>query len=104
MLRAARLLSLHSTSRLPVKRIPNRFERVPTRALKHATDKSNSTSKSKTINTSHNTSHQHEMSKRTSYERSELGHTTTKRAKQVDEDLPYDILQEALGAQDEVKE
>jgi deoxyribodipyrimidine photo-lyase len=43
------------------------------------------------------------MSKRTSYERSELGHTTTKRAKQVDEDLPYDQLQEALGAQDEVK-
>jgi deoxyribodipyrimidine photo-lyase len=44
------------------------------------------------------------MSKRTSYERSELGHTTTKRAKQVDENLPYDQLQEALGAQDEVKE
>ncbi|KAH7079341.1 FAD binding domain of DNA photolyase-domain-containing protein [Paraphoma chrysanthemicola] len=41
------------------------------------------------------------MSKRTSYERSELGHTTTKRAKQVDENLPYDQLQEALGAQDE---
>ncbi|KAH7405699.1 FAD binding domain of DNA photolyase-domain-containing protein [Phaeosphaeria sp. MPI-PUGE-AT-0046c] len=44
------------------------------------------------------------MSKRTSYERSELGHTTTKRAKQVDENLPYDQLQEALGAQDEVKD
>lgn len=44
------------------------------------------------------------MSKRTSYERSELGHTTTKRAKQVDENLPYDQLQEALGNQDEVKE
>ncbi|KAH8726862.1 FAD binding domain of DNA photolyase-domain-containing protein [Phaeosphaeriaceae sp. PMI808] len=44
------------------------------------------------------------MSKRTSYERSELGHTTTKRAKQVDEDLPFDQLQEALGAQDEVKD
>jgi deoxyribodipyrimidine photo-lyase len=44
------------------------------------------------------------MSKRTSYERSELGHTTTKRAKQVDEDLPYDQLQEALGAQNEVTE
>jgi deoxyribodipyrimidine photo-lyase len=44
------------------------------------------------------------MSKRTSYERSELGRTTTKRAKQVDEDLPYDQLQEALGAQDEIKD
>ena len=44
------------------------------------------------------------MSKRTSYERSELGHTTAKRAKQVDENLPYDQLQEALGAQDEIKD
>jgi deoxyribodipyrimidine photo-lyase len=44
------------------------------------------------------------MSKRTTYERSELGHTTTKRAKQVDENLPHDMLQEALGAQDEVTE
>jgi len=44
------------------------------------------------------------MSKRTSYERSELGHTTLKRAKQVDEDLPYDQVQEALGAQDEIKD
>ncbi|CAO2657726.1 Nn.00g038520.m01.CDS01 [Neocucurbitaria sp. VM-36] len=42
--------------------------------------------------------------KRTSYERSELGHTTTKRAKEVDEDLPYDQLKEALEAQDEIKE
>jgi len=44
------------------------------------------------------------MSKRTSYEKSEIGHTTTKRAKQVDEDLPYDQLQEALGAQNEIEE
>ncbi|KAF1947226.1 deoxyribodipyrimidine photo-lyase [Clathrospora elynae] len=44
------------------------------------------------------------MSKRTSYERSELGHTTTKRAKQVDQNLPYDQLREALGAQDEVRD
>ncbi|KAB2107220.1 Deoxyribodipyrimidine photo-lyase [Alternaria gaisen] len=44
------------------------------------------------------------MSKRTSYERSELGHTTIKRAKQIDEDLPYDQVQEALGAQDEIKD
>ncbi|KNG45845.1 deoxyribodipyrimidine photo-lyase [Stemphylium lycopersici] len=44
------------------------------------------------------------MSKRTSYERSELGHTSTKRAKQVDENLPYDQVQEALGAQDEIKD
>jgi deoxyribodipyrimidine photo-lyase len=42
--------------------------------------------------------------KRTSYERSELGHTTTKRAKQVDENLPYDQLQELLGAQNEIKD
>ncbi|KAL6151435.1 hypothetical protein ACJBU6_10417 [Exserohilum turcicum] len=44
------------------------------------------------------------MPKRTSYERSELGHTSIKRAKQVDENLPYDQVQEALGAQDEVKD
>jgi deoxyribodipyrimidine photo-lyase len=43
------------------------------------------------------------MSKRTSYEHSELGHTTLKRAKRVDNHLPYDQIQEALGAQDEVK-
>lgn len=49
-------------------------------------------------------SHTHTTSKRTSYERSELGHTTTKRAKQVDENLPYDQLKEALETQDEVKD
>jgi deoxyribodipyrimidine photo-lyase len=40
------------------------------------------------------------MSKRTAYDRDELGHTTTKRAKEVDESLPYDQLKEALGAQE----
>ncbi|KAH9866359.1 hypothetical protein IAQ61_008364 [Plenodomus lingam] len=49
-------------------------------------------------------SHKNLPSKRLSYSRSELGHTTTKRAKQVDENLPYDQLQEALGAQVEVKQ
>ncbi|KAH7381602.1 FAD binding domain of DNA photolyase-domain-containing protein [Pyrenochaeta sp. MPI-SDFR-AT-0127] len=49
-------------------------------------------------------SHKNLPSKRTSYERSELGHTTTKRAKQVDENLPYDKLKEALEAQDEIKD
>ncbi|EMD65297.1 hypothetical protein COCSADRAFT_169794 [Bipolaris sorokiniana ND90Pr] len=44
------------------------------------------------------------MSKRTSYERDELGHTSAKRAKQVDENLPYDQVQEALVVQDEVKD
>ncbi|KAF2131889.1 Cryptochrome/photolyase FAD-binding domain-containing protein [Dothidotthia symphoricarpi CBS 119687] len=44
------------------------------------------------------------MSKRTTYERSELGHTSTKRAKQVDQNLPYDILRDALGAQDEIQD
>jgi deoxyribodipyrimidine photo-lyase len=44
------------------------------------------------------------MSKRTAYDRSELGHTTTKRAKQVDENLPYDQLKQLLEAQDEVKD
>ncbi|PSN69922.1 Cryptochrome/photolyase FAD-binding domain-containing protein [Corynespora cassiicola Philippines] len=43
------------------------------------------------------------MSKRTAYQRSELGHPTTKRAKQVDEDLPYDHLLSALESQSEVK-
>ncbi|KAF1365621.1 DNA photolyase [Lizonia empirigonia] len=41
------------------------------------------------------------MSKRTAYDRDELVHTTTKRAKEVDENLPYDQLKEALGAQEE---
>ncbi|KAF1841375.1 Cryptochrome/photolyase FAD-binding domain-containing protein [Cucurbitaria berberidis CBS 394.84] len=49
-------------------------------------------------------SHAHTASKRTSYERSELGHTTTERAKQVDQNLPYDQLKEALEAQDEIKD
>ncbi|KAF2643434.1 Cryptochrome/photolyase FAD-binding domain-containing protein [Massarina eburnea CBS 473.64] len=44
------------------------------------------------------------MSKRTSYQRSELGHPSTKRAKQVDEDLPFDNLIEALDAQEEKKD
>lgn len=44
------------------------------------------------------------MSKRTAYDRDELGHTTTKRAKEVDENLPYDQLKEALGAQEEKKD
>ncbi|KAF2007480.1 Cryptochrome/photolyase FAD-binding domain-containing protein [Amniculicola lignicola CBS 123094] len=44
------------------------------------------------------------MSKRTAYSRSELGHTTTKRAKQVDEDLPFDNLLEALKSQFEVRD
>ncbi len=39
------------------------------------------------------------MSKRTAYDRSELGHTSTKRAKQVDAETPYDHLLEALKAQ-----
>jgi deoxyribodipyrimidine photo-lyase len=39
------------------------------------------------------------MSKRTAYDRSELGHPTTKRAKQVDADPPYDHLTAALHAQ-----
>jgi deoxyribodipyrimidine photo-lyase len=43
------------------------------------------------------------MSKRTAYSRSELGHTTTKRAKQVDEDIPFNHLSEALESQKEVK-
>jgi deoxyribodipyrimidine photo-lyase len=66
--------------------------------VKHATQQT------KAVKASQTTSRQGKMSKRTSYERSELGHTTTKRAKQVDENLPYDQLQEALGAQDEVKD
>ncbi|KAJ4358196.1 uncharacterized protein N0V89_002775 [Didymosphaeria variabile] len=44
------------------------------------------------------------MSKRTSYERSELGHPSTKRAKQIDEDLPFDRLTKLLEAQEEKKE
>ncbi|PVI06566.1 Cryptochrome/photolyase FAD-binding domain-containing protein [Periconia macrospinosa] len=41
------------------------------------------------------------MSKRTAYERSELGHPSTKRAKQIDQDLPFDNLVESLDAQEE---
>ena len=39
------------------------------------------------------------MSKRKAYHRSELGHPTTKRAKQVDADSPYEHLTAALNAQ-----
>lgn len=44
------------------------------------------------------------MSKRETYERSELGHPSTKRAKQVDEDIPFDQLTQALESQDEKKD
>lgn len=44
------------------------------------------------------------MSKRTSYERSELGHPSTKRAKQIDENLPFDNLTKLLDDQEENKE
>jgi deoxyribodipyrimidine photo-lyase len=71
---------------------------------KHATQQSKTATKKPATKVLQTTSHQGTMSKRTSYERSELGHTTTKRAKQVDENLPFDQLQEALGAQEEVKE
>lgn len=43
------------------------------------------------------------MSKRTSYQRSELGHPSTKRAKQIDDDLPFDNLVKLLGQQEEIK-
>ncbi|KAF2799219.1 Cryptochrome/photolyase FAD-binding domain-containing protein [Melanomma pulvis-pyrius CBS 109.77] len=39
------------------------------------------------------------MSKRTAYERSELGHPTTKRAKEVDSETPYSTLASALDSQ-----
>lgn len=44
------------------------------------------------------------MSKRTAYERSELAAPSTKRAKQVDSDLPFDNLVDALEAQEEKKD
>ncbi|KAF1975528.1 Cryptochrome/photolyase FAD-binding domain-containing protein [Bimuria novae-zelandiae CBS 107.79] len=44
------------------------------------------------------------MSKRTSYERSELGHPSTKRAKQIDEDSPFDKLAKLLEEQEEKKD
>lgn len=44
------------------------------------------------------------MSKRTSYQRSELGHPSTKRAKQVDEHLPFDNLTSLLQEQEEKRE
>ncbi|KAF2265427.1 Cryptochrome/photolyase FAD-binding domain-containing protein [Lojkania enalia] len=44
------------------------------------------------------------MSKRTAYSRSELGHPSTKRARQVDKDLPYHHLLEALESQKEKRD
>ncbi|ORY19772.1 FAD binding domain of DNA photolyase-domain-containing protein [Clohesyomyces aquaticus] len=44
------------------------------------------------------------MSKRIALDHPELKHPTTKRAKQIDADLPYDHLVEALEAQSEKKE
>jgi deoxyribodipyrimidine photo-lyase len=73
--------------------------------LKYVTTPRASTMPKKSTKTSESLSNQPVKSnKRTSYERSELGHTTTKRAKQVDQNLPYDQLQEVLGAQDEIKD
>lgn len=48
--------------------------------------------------------HPHKASKRETYARTELGHTTTTRAKEVDEHTPYDQLREALDAQEEIKD
>lgn len=73
-----------------------RFPLLPNRAISHATRFQNQTTLKKPAKT--------DMSKRTSYERDELGHTSAKRAKQVDENLPYDQVQEALVVQDEVKD
>ncbi|KAF9735387.1 deoxyribodipyrimidine photo-lyase (DNA photolyase) [Paraphaeosphaeria minitans] len=44
------------------------------------------------------------MSKRTTYDRSELGHPSTKRAKQIDEDRPFDNLAKLLEEQEEKEE
>lgn len=79
------------------------FQLAPHRTFKHATRLQNRTTPKHTTKPTKKQSHA-KMSKRTSYERSELGHTSTKRAKQVDENLPYDQVQEALGAQDEIKD
>ncbi len=68
-----------------------------TQQQRHATQNKSSSPRKPLKNTP-------KMSKRTSYERSEIGHTTTKRAKQVDENSPYDQLQELLSAQDEIKD
>lgn len=81
---------------VPIAR-PPRFQRFPFRSVatkaqsvKHATRATFKAHKNPAS-----------MSKRTAYDRDELGHTTTKRAKEVDENLPYDELKELLGAQDE---
>ena len=79
------------------------FQLAPHRTFNHATRLQNRTTPKHTTKATKKQSHA-KMSKRTSYERSELGHTSTKRAKQVDENLPYDQVQEALGAQDEIKD
>jgi len=44
------------------------------------------------------------MSKRTSYQRSELGHPSTKRAKQIDQKPPFETLVELLELQEEKKD
>lgn len=44
------------------------------------------------------------MSKRMTYEQSELGHPSTKRAKQIDQDSPFDNLVQVLDGQDEKKD
>ncbi|KAF2741226.1 Cryptochrome/photolyase FAD-binding domain-containing protein [Polyplosphaeria fusca] len=44
------------------------------------------------------------MSKREALDRPELKHPSTKRAKQIDEDLPYHHLLEALDSQNEIKD
>jgi deoxyribodipyrimidine photo-lyase len=73
-------------------------------SLVHATQLRSFASKKSSNQTSILVQTSPNMSKRTSYERSELGHPSTKRAKQVDEDLPFDNLVQALDAQDEKKD
>ncbi|KAL6712653.1 hypothetical protein ACN47E_000530 [Coniothyrium glycines] len=48
--------------------------------------------------------HPQKASKRETYARTELGHTTTTRAKEVDENTPYSQLRDALDAQEEKKD
>lgn len=75
-----------------------------TRSAANGDADSHKDKKAKIVDHADEDSHKDIPSKRTSYERSELGHTTIERAKEVDADLPYDQLKEALEAQEEIKD
>jgi deoxyribodipyrimidine photo-lyase len=104
MLLGSRLLGYRQIVRIPSP--IHGFTHFRSKEIKQATSSRNLANlKQQNIKRSTETSSKSpNMSKRTTYERSELGHPTTKRAKQIDSDTPYAKLQTALEVQNSVND